>query len=185
MLVQLGQRALPTDVTDLFLECHGRIRRFLGFAHALACSSGEDEDGTRGIAEQIVRYFTIAFPLHVADENDSVFPRLAAHTDALDMALTLLRDDHADHAAIDHLVALCRLIARDPRQLAALAYALRETAEQLALELEAHLNLEELVIFPALRDLPTTEREEIHAEMRQRRDAAVGLRQNAQPVRVK
>ncbi len=184
MLVQLGQRAQPTDVADLFLECHGRIRRFLGFAHVLARSNGQPDDDIRSTAEQIVRYFTIAFPLHVADENDSVFPRLAGRTDALDMALALLRDDHAEHAPIDHLVALCRLVAHDPRQLAAVADSLAETVEQLTVELEAHLSLEELVVFPALRELAAAEREAIRSEMKLRRDAVVGLRENAQAVRM-
>lgn len=184
MLVQLGQRAQPTDLVDLLLECHGRIRRFLGHAHALASSPAATELDIRHTAEQIVRYFTIAFPLHVADENDSIFPRLAHGDGDLDTALALLRDDHADHASIDHLVALCRLVARDPRQLAALAYSLAEATEQLTLELEAHLSLEELLVFPALRNLPAADRNAIHTEMRLRRDVAVGLRENAQTVRV-
>lgn len=173
MLVQIGPRARPPDVVDLLHECHGRIRRFLDLAHALASSSGADEREIRGAADQIVRYFTSAFPLHVADEDDSISPRLAGREPTLDVALARMRADHGAHERLDALVAICRSLARDPRQLAARANDLAATTDRLALDLEAHLSLEELTIFPALRDLPAAERAAIHAEMRVRRDVAL------------
>lgn len=183
MLVQFGQRAQPTGVVDLLVECHGRIRRFLALGRTLSSSNGENERDVRSAAEQIVRYFTVAFPLHVADENDSVFPRLAGRSDGLDTALARLRDDHADGAALDHLVALCQAIVREPRQLAAVAHTLAETVDQLTLELEGHLSLEELLVFPALRQLATAELQAVHAEMRLRRDVAMGVGETAQGIR--
>lgn len=171
MLVQIGQRPRATDVVDFLYECHGRIRRFVNHAHALAFSSSNDEREIRGVAEQIVRYFTTAFPLHVADENNSIFPRLAGRAESLDAALAQMRADHGEHEGLDRLVAICQRLAREPRQLAAVARDLAATTEQLTLDLEAHLSLEELTIFPVVRDLPGAVRATIHAEMRARRDS--------------
>jgi iron-sulfur cluster repair protein YtfE (RIC family) len=174
MLVQLGRRTRSTDVVDALYECHGRIRQFLQLAQCLAVSRDLDDVDVRSLTAPIIRYFTVGFPMHVADENDSIFPRLAGRSEQLDAALAQVRADHDQHEHLDRLVAICREMARDPRQHAARSNELAATTERLTLDLEAHLALEELTIFPALRDLRVTDRATIQAEMRRRRDAALG-----------
>jgi hypothetical protein len=169
MLVQIGQRLPVTDVVDLLYECHRRIRYFLELPHLLASSSRIEESEVRSIAASVVRYFTGAFPLHIADEHESIAPRLAGRNGSLDAALTRMQADHEEHAQLDRLITICRDLAGHPRQLAAHAALLAETTEQVTLQLEAHLVLEELTIFPALRELPAAERAAIHDEMRMRR----------------
>lgn len=174
MLLQLGQRTTRTDVVDLLAECHARIRRFLELAGRLADTPDVPADEARGVAQQVHRYFTSSFLHHLADEDLSIVPRLAGREPALDNALARMHADHVEHEAlVTELATLCEHVARDPRQLAASARRIAEVADRLTLVLEAHLSLEELVIFPALRLLPKTERDAIHAEMRDRREAAL------------
>lgn len=173
MLLQIGQRPQTNDLVSLLVECHGRIRRFLDIAHELATTPGVPADEARAAAGQVRRYFTVAFPLHLADEEESIIPRLTGRSAELDRALAQTHDDHAEHAElIDRLVALCDTVVRDPQQLPATATELAATATRLTDVLEAHLRLEELHIFPALRELPEAERSTIHDEMRTRRDGA-------------
>ena len=69
----------PDDPVDLLLACHMRIRHFGQLASALP---GAQEAGAADVidaAQRLHRYFTVALPLHVADEDESVRPRLDAH----------------------------------------------------------------------------------------------------------
>jgi iron-sulfur cluster repair protein YtfE (RIC family) len=171
MLVQIGRRPPELDVVDLLAGCHERIRRFTRLAYRLASSPGVSADEARDTAAQIARYFTAGFPLHIADEDVSIVPRLRGRDPELDLALARMQSDHVDHLElIDRLVACCEIIVRDPRQLATCTRELDTIASRLALELEAHLGLEELVIFDALRALPAAEQAAIHSEMRLRRE---------------
>src|SRR5687767_9470641 len=106
MLVQLGNRTVPQDAVELLSGCHDRIRRFLVLARRLATTSSVAESETRVVASQIRRYFAIAFPLHVADEEETIEPRLAGHH--VDGALDQMRTDHVEHAQLVRpLVELC------------------------------------------------------------------------------
>jgi hemerythrin-like domain-containing protein len=179
MLLQIGQRVRPTDLVDSLHECHRRIRHFLGVAHRLAISPPLDASETRDLADAIARYFQIGFAHHVADEHDSIAPRLVGRTEALDTALARMHADHDEIRAIDVLIEICREVARDPRRLDPRRAELAAASERLTLELEAHLGLEELVIFPALRELSSRDRMAIQEEMRLRREASATMRWGA------
>lgn len=170
MLLQIGRRQHEPELVDLLTECHGRIRAFLELAHRLAVSEGLGLAEIAGAAAQVHRYFTSAFPLHLADEHETLLPRLGGRDAALDAALARMEADHEEHAdRIEQLVALCGELTHDPRRLAARARVLGETVDGLTLALEAHLGLEELVIFPALGALSSLEQAAIRREMRARR----------------
>lgn len=174
MLVQIGQRRTPEDVVDLLEECHQRIRRFLSLARQIATGEGVADDVVRSVAGQVQRYFAVAFPLHLADEEELVAPRLAGASGEVDRALATMRSDHAAHeATVTRLAELCAVLARDPRPCATSRGELTATAAELAAGLEPHLELEERVIFPAIRCLPASEREAIHRGMRVRRERAL------------
>lgn len=176
MLVQLGHRAPDLDVADLLVDCHRKIRYFLDLAHKLATSPTPPTDDIREAAARVHRYFAIAFPLHLIDEEASILPRLRGRDPALDRALAQVAADHADHAQLVATLAnLCALIAGQPWQLAARTTALGDLVDRLTLILEAHLSLEELVVFPALTLLTAAERAAIRTEMRARRDVALRL----------
>ncbi len=171
MLHTLGKRATSEDAVELLVECHGRIRKFLGFARALADKPEAPASEVRAVAGQIRRYFSVALPLHIADEEELITPRLATANDAVARALATMHGDHAAHAAeIARLVALCSELEREPARLAQRAGELHASAVQCTADLEPHLELEERVVFPALRHLPATQRDEIRHGMRARRE---------------
>src|SRR3974377_561604 len=96
----------PEDALDLLLGCHQRIRHFTATAKNLAHAQGATHDEIRMAAAGVHRYYSVSLPLHEADEEDSVRPRL----DALD-------DERVHHAlaALPHPhQGVHELIARLP-----------------------------------------------------------------------
>ena len=94
-----GAAATFDDPLGMLKACHGRIERqltTLGRLQKHLPQFGCDEDA-RSAARAILRYFDLAAPNHHADEESSVFPRLAAKAPA---AKPLLDDLERDHAAI-------------------------------------------------------------------------------------
>jgi hemerythrin-like domain-containing protein len=170
MLVQLGQRQTSEDVVDLLRDCHERIRRFLIQARVLAEAACTDPEEIRAAASQIRRYFTEAFPMHVSDEDEQIVPRLRGASPDVDRALAMMASGHASHGAlIARLVAICASLEQDPRRLSVASVELTRIAALLATELEAHLELEERAIFPAVRHLPEHVRDAIRGAIRARR----------------
>jgi hypothetical protein len=174
-LFQLGPRASnpggDNDVVELFVGCHARIRRFLELARRLAAEAAVAAAEARDAAAAVHRYFTQAFPLHLADEDDLI-AHLRGQAVALDAALAQMHADHVDHA--DHvarLVAACEAVEREPTAVAARG-ELGAAAAALAAALEPHLAAEEAAIFPALRALPRHALEELRAAMVRRRSGA-------------
>ncbi|MBN8616763.1 MAG: hemerythrin domain-containing protein, partial [Deltaproteobacteria bacterium] len=102
MLVSLGKRALRPGIVPLLADCHAKIRFFSRLAVALGQQSAADEADVAARCGEVRRYFREALPLHVADEEESIRPRLAGHADALAQM-------HAEHDA--HREALAALDA--------------------------------------------------------------------------
>jgi iron-sulfur cluster repair protein YtfE (RIC family) len=157
-------------VVDLLLECHERIRTFLRMASDLAAVRSAEEDEIRSVAAQIQLYFSEALPMHIADEQELLLPQIASRSPEIDRALAQMVDEHGEHTQwVDRLTALCTIIASDPRQLAAVAPELGRLARELTEDMTKHLELEERVLFPVLRQLSNERREEILIAMRERR----------------
>ena len=175
MLIQLGSRRTEPGLVEALTECHERIRRFTGHAARLAAAAPAPELGeVREVAAQVARYFREALPLHLADEDEQVAPRLAGTSAELDAALARMASEHAAHEpVIARVIAICDELARDPARLAALGPELAAQAARLADLLAPHLELEERVIFPALARLPAGDRDTILAALRARRDRAL------------
>lgn len=174
MLVPLGKRQGTEDVVELLLECHVRIRKFLAMAENLAAARDANPDEIRDVAAQVRRYFAESLPLHVADEQEQILPRIASWSTEIDRALATMTDDHSAHvASVDRLIALCDTLVRDPDQHAAVAAELATIAAHLTSEMGRHLEIEERVIFPALRRLPAEQRDEMLRAMRERRARAM------------
>jgi iron-sulfur cluster repair protein YtfE (RIC family) len=72
---------------------------------------------------------------------------------------------------IDRHVDLCTELERDPARLGTLGIELGHIATLLATDLSVHLELEERILFPALRALPAPDRAELLVAMRRRRVA--------------
>lgn len=157
-----------SDAVDLLLGCHQRIRHFTAMARRLA-APGAPPDQIPAAAAAVYRYYSEALPLHEADENESVYPRLRDS----DPSATLAQANQAmveQHRVIDQIIATLlpqwgQLVQRPAR-----APETASAAEQLEHAWAEHLELEERLIFPALRQhLNPKDRADIRAEMAGRR----------------
>lgn len=178
MLVSIRRRApLPPErepdvLLQLLLACHARIRAFA----CLAEEMGRRRDlAPREVVEacqRCVRYFEEALPLHVQDEEKSLFPRLANKDSPLDDCLVTARAQHGEHAATtEALLAALRATALAPDD-ARVRRLLERIAQRQMLALDEHLGLEERSVFPAIDEhLSATDRELVVAELRARRQA--------------
>lgn len=167
-----SDKAAEQDAIDLLVECHGRIRQFTNIASRLANAEGAFAEEIREAASRLIRYFTIALPLHSEDEEQSLLPRLIAAESGLREALEQMAAEHLPiHATIDEQVLAWRELVEAPSKLAELAPSLKEGAAALARLFDEHLAKEESVIFPAARRCLDAEAiAEIFGEMRARRE---------------
>ncbi|WP_255992237.1 hemerythrin domain-containing protein [Chitinolyticbacter albus] len=77
---RIQARADFDDPIQLLIACHDKVRRFAKLTAKLAehvAREGADRQAIEA-AQQIIRYFDIAAPLHHADEEVDLFPALAA-----------------------------------------------------------------------------------------------------------
>ncbi len=157
----------------MLLACHQRIRNFTAIAARLADAQAAAAAEVANAAEAVHRYYSIALPLHEADENESVYPRLRRNlSDEQERASLQAMVDQ--HGPIDEVVA--RLLPRwaalkdSPEKLAACAAELHSDAARLHELWREHLALEEAIVFPLIRSrLGPDDLRAIHAEMKQRR----------------
>jgi iron-sulfur cluster repair protein YtfE (RIC family) len=162
----------PEDAVDLLLGCHQRIRHFTATAVKLAHSQGATADEIRQSAAGIQRYYSVSLPLHEADEEDTLRPRLNAVADErVRHALLAMHDQHqAIDDLIERLLPLLALLGASPDALPALGGEMCSITHALDEIFRAHLQLEEEVIFPAIRQLLTENtRATMLAEMQARR----------------
>ncbi len=161
------------DAISLLLGCHDRIRHFTEVGARLAQSPQAPASDRIEAARAVLRYYTIALPLHEADENESVYPRLkrALPPGELAHANQEMVDQHAGiDATIAELVPMWQQIEREPESQNELGEPLRLRTEHLRSLWNAHLALEEEQVIPAMRKyLATEELSKIAQEMRDRR----------------
>ena len=176
MNVKLGRHAQPGpsgDPLDLLRACHTRIRDHLALAQQLVARDLVAPHAQIAEAASAVhRYFTVALPLHIADEEESVRPRLlASATDDADLAAALAQMTD-EHARIDDTLAALlprfAAVAADParrQELVSQQGAVADVSRALA----AHLVLEETRLFPACAAWSPAIRAAVVAELRARR----------------
>jgi iron-sulfur cluster repair protein YtfE (RIC family) len=171
MLLKIGKKNDSPNLDDRLVDCHARIRHFLSTARKLAERPGAPDDQLREAASGVQRYFTEALPRHVADEDESITPKLRGRDADVDAALARMHEEHERHEPIfARLVELCAAIAESPARAKELAPELDELSATAEREMLSHLELEERVVIPALVRLMTpAERDQIIAEMNARR----------------
>ena len=152
-------------------KCHDKIRTFTALARRLADTPGLPAEDVVDAATRVRRYFVEALPRHTADEDESILPRLRGRDAALDLALRAMEAEHRLHdPLVAMVIEICEALASDPAQHAALAPRLSVLAAALDQAYQAHLRLEETVVFPALdRALDAAVQAEVQAEMAARR----------------
>ena len=175
MLLTLSahRRREPPGLVELLEACHQRIRHFIGLCREVARRGDVPGAEVARACADAARYFREALPLHVADEEESIFPRLLGSSAAVDDALATWRREHAQQE--EQVVLLLRALEQVRRRpldersrgrLAAIALPLEA-------ELEEHLLLEESTIFPVIRDFLSKEAQRsIVDELRARRSSS-------------
>jgi iron-sulfur cluster repair protein YtfE (RIC family) len=162
------------DAVSMLLGCHERIRHFAGMSIRLASVQGLPGPEIASIAEKLHRYFTVALPLHEADENDSLHPRLRAAAPEGELAGPAVDAMVEQHRSIDEiverLVPLFKLLTNNPDIHGKLVPELQQLSSALQQMFDSHLQLEEETIFPAMRKyLTDAQLFAIREEMQERR----------------
>jgi hypothetical protein len=173
MLLKIGHREerRDDDVVGPLLDCHARIRSFAALARRIVEIEASEADVAEAAAG-VERYFRVALPLHVADEEMSIRPRLLAAKPSPDIvvALEAMTEEHGViEALLARLLPGWSALSARPSDLGGLAPALAAGAAELALRFDAHLEGEERALFPAVRALPREDALAIRAEMAARR----------------
>ena len=176
MLTTLRRTASPTrepDVVDLLLECHERIRRFTRMAAWLCHAHDAPSLAVRETAHDVHRYFTVALPLHSADEDLSIAPRLAKARLPDDLAAAtsaMTRQHETIEETVAALAPKWAAVAEDAAALERHAEEMEKLVDRLQGLWTTHLHLEETMVFPAIRArLSPGEQARILQEMRDRR----------------
>ena len=160
------------DAVDLLIGCHQRIRHFTGVAMKLAHAQGASPEEVTQAAAGAHRYYTVSLPLHEADEEDTLRPRLDALGDeVLHHALLAMTDQHqAIDELLERLLPLLVMVRNNPDTIHAAGPEMCSITRALDEMFGAHLQLEEEAIFPAIRErLPETLQTEMANEIRDRR----------------
>jgi iron-sulfur cluster repair protein YtfE (RIC family) len=168
----LATQPKSEDAVDLLIGCHQRIRHFSGVAIKLAHAQGSESGELVQAASAAHRYFTVSLPLHESDEEDTLRPRLdALNDDRLRHALLAMIDQHqAIDDLLERLLPLLVMVRNNPQTVHAAGPEMCSITKALDEMFKAHLQLEEEVIFPAIREaLPADTRAEILREMKERR----------------
>ncbi len=123
-------------------------------------------------AAAIYDYLMITLPIHMADEDYAIAPKLrtAGAPDVVQQALEVIGHQHSDlQAMIGRMASTWRTLAEQPERLPELASRLASGTARLSAVLEAHLALEEELLVPALGlHLPPETRALIAQELRLR-----------------
>jgi hypothetical protein len=160
------------DALDLLMGCHERIRHFTATAAKLAHAQSATPFEIRQAAAGVYRYYSVSLPLHEADEELTLRPRLnGVAGERVRHALAAMHDQHlAIDELIERLLPLLQLVERNPAALHGAGGEMCSITKALEEVFHAHLQLEEEVIFPAIREkLSEQVRDEMLAEMKGRR----------------
>ena len=160
------------DAVDLLTGCHDRIRHFTGVAVKLAHAQSAAPDEVRQAAAGVHRYYTVSLPLHEADEEQTLRPRLEGISDEkVRHALVAMSDQHmAIDELLERLLPLLLMVQNNPDALAAAGGEMCAITKALDEMFRAHLQMEEEAIFPAIRSaLPANEQAQMMDEMQKRR----------------
>src|SRR5512146_1529878 len=160
------------NAVDMLLSCHERIRRFTALARKIAECKEASPEQICDAAADVHRYFTIALPLHEADETISIEPRLQASapdSEAGHAAREMIRQHGAINAVLRQLLPLWDALCREPEKSPDFSPRLLALTSDFETLWASHLKLEEEFVFPAVDRLSPSEKTEILREMRERR----------------
>lgn len=160
------------DAVDMLIGCHDRIRHFTTVAGKLAHAQGATPEEVMQAAAGCHRYYNVSLPLHEVDEEETLRPRLdAIGDDKIHHALLAMTDQHqAIDDLLERLLPLLLMVKNNPQTIHAAGSEMCNITTALDEMFRAHLQLEEELIFPAIRErLPQPTQLQMVEEMRERR----------------
>jgi len=161
------------NAIEALIGCHDRIRHFSAMAVRLADATNEDGNQVSEAAKAVHRYFTVALPLHEADENISIDPRIQASVPATalaDASAEMVQQHKEINALLKALIPLWEEVGTDPNRLPTHASQLKTDSERLVQLFDVHLTLEDQTVFPLMvKHLSAEDMDAIRTEMRERR----------------
>ena len=149
--------------------CHDKVRRFATLAVSLAThlQTHAPDKNAGASAQQVLRYFDLAAPLHHADEDEDLYPALRALNDlALNQAIDEIQ---AEHTVLTDLYLSIRpwLLCISQQQISPAP----TTVAAFSALYHTHAAREESAIYPAAQGLPLPQLHDIGRRMQQRRGA--------------
>jgi hemerythrin-like domain-containing protein len=175
MAIQIGAKPDSgfDDPIGMLTDCHRRIERFLGVLCNVIQSAGRKSltEEEKCAIQAAVHYFQQGGQRHTSDEEESLFPRLRGKFIPAVDSIAQLQSDHRTanrlHNSIEHLyfswISSGTLSLEDENQL------LSET-KQLKELYDAHIHVEEIIVFPyAAKTLDTETLAAIGREFSRRR----------------
>lgn len=137
---------------DMLLACHERVQRSLDLLGRLVehiDSHGHDAS-SRSAAQDVLRYFTLAAPLHHQDEELHLFPALLAQGQP--ELVAAVRRLQQDHLAMEGLWRQVKAVLEPWKEAGAVARPTETQRSAIAAFraiYPAHIALEEDTVFPA------------------------------------
>lgn len=170
----ISPRNAEQDAVARLTSCHQKIRHFSEVAVRLAHAQDASPADIVQASDGLYRYLSVALPLHEADENLSVHPRLRRAVPEGELAGPAADAMVDQHQAIDELVErllpILVLTRSNPEKLPEVAGEMCQISGRLRDIFDVHLQLEEETIFPALQKyLSEEDLAEIVREMQDRR----------------
>lgn len=137
---------------EMLQACHERVQRSLGLLERLVehvDASGHDAS-SRSAASDVLRYFDIAAPHHHEDEEQHVFPVVAAGGDArMRETVAQLQADHVRMSAVWGQLRLVLLAWRDADPAPPVSNSDRALVQDFIRCYADHIPLEETLVYPA------------------------------------
>lgn len=159
--------------------CHERVQRTLKLLVRLQAhvqQNGCDEQA-RQAAQDVVRYFDLAAPLHHQDEELHVFPSVLAQEDCeLTVAVTQLVEQHRqmENMWAELRIALASVVLGEGAGQRPFAAFPKDSVAAFVALYDAHIRLEEDLVYPSANSyLDPLKRNAMGAEMKRRRGAKV------------
>lgn len=139
---------------EMLHACHDRVRRSLALLEKLVAhldSQGHDA-ASRSAAQDVLRYFDLAAPLHHEDEEVNIFPVLLAQADGgMHPHIHTLQEDHRKMAALWAQVRLSLVDWKAPASAGPVDAAARQAIAAFVALYASHLRTEEEIVYPAAR----------------------------------
>lgn len=158
----------PADPVAALTACHDRIRQYTSGLERLCALPSLRDPQVPPAAAQAHRYFSEGLPLHAADEDRSLGPRLMK---VAPEAAPLVGRLAAEHVQIDAaLEVLLPLLLKLSEGGTVEEEALRHASRQLSSVLIPHILLEEAELFPLCARLTVADREAFREELVARRN---------------